>query len=83
MNRDEIQIKVMQLVKEKLCAKKNVVLTESTLLQDDLNADSLDVADLINEFEETFEISIPDDVMDNIKTIKDIVDFVDREKNHK
>ena len=47
---------------------------------DDLGADSLDIVELIMAFEEEFNIEIPDDVAEKIKTVKDTVDYIEKEK---
>lgn len=44
---------------------------------DDLGADSLDVVDLVMSFEEEFDIEIPDDQVEKIKTVGDIVKFIE------
>ena len=53
------------------------VQIDSTFI-DDLGADSLDIVELIMAFEEEFEIEIPDDVAEKIKTVKDTVDYIDK-----
>lgn len=45
--------------------------------QTDLGADSLDVVDLVMSFEEEFDIEIPDDQVEKIKTVGDIVKFIE------
>ena len=47
---------------------------------DDLGADSLDIVELIMAFEEEFNIEIPDDVAEKIKTVQDTVDYIEKEK---
>ena len=49
--------------------------------QEDLGADSLDVVELVMQFEEAFDIQIPDEDAEKIKTVKDAVDYI--EKNQK
>ena len=44
----------------------------------DLNADSLDTVELIMEFEKEFGISIPDDETQNINTVKDVIDYIEK-----
>ncbi len=58
---------------------KGGVRNESTFI-DDLGADSLDIVELIMAFEEEFNIEIPDDVAEKIKTVKDTVDYIDSTK---
>ena len=45
-----------------------------------MGADSLDIVELIMAFEEEFNIEIPDDVAEKIKTVKDTVDYIEKEK---
>ena len=49
-------------------------------LKDDLEADSLDAVELIMQIEEEFEVEIPDEVASNMKTVKDIVDYIEANK---
>jgi len=55
--------------------------TDNASFIDDLGADSLDTVELVMAFEEEFEIVIPDDAAEKILTIKDAVDYI--EKNTK
>ncbi|MFA5542378.1 MAG: acyl carrier protein [Bacilli bacterium] len=52
-------------------------ITIDTHLQRDLGADSLDAVDLIMEIEDTFNVEIPDDVVTNLNTVRDIVTFLE------
>lgn len=51
-------------------------LNEETSFRDDLNADSLDLVELIMALEDEFELEIEDDQVDSIKTIEDALDFI-------
>ena len=55
------------------------VKMESTFI-DDLGADSLDIVELIMAFEEEFNVEIPDEVAEKIRTVKDAVELLDKEK---
>lgn len=55
-------------------------LTEKTNIAEELGADSLDVVEILMALEEEFNVSIPDEAIPNIKTIKDVVDFIDNNK---
>jgi len=55
-------------------------LTENTNIAEELGADSLDVVEILMALEEEFNVSIPDEAIPNIKTIKDVVDFIDNNK---
>ena len=51
-------------------------ITESSNLVEDLKADSLDILDLVMTFEETFEKTLPDEELEKIKTVGDILKLV-------
>lgn len=52
-------------------------ITEASYIQEDLGADSLDIVDLIMAIEDEFDVEIPEDQVENIKTIGDIVKFIE------
>lgn len=52
-------------------------LKPETDLQDDLGADSLDVVDLLMSIEDEFEIEIPDEEIENIRTVNDLVSYIE------
>ena len=56
-------------------------VTPSASFQEDLGADSLDVVELVMQFEEAFDLEIPDEDAEKIKTVKDATDYI--EKNAK
>ena len=58
-------------------------LTEKTNIAEELGADSLDVVEILMALEEEFNVSIPDEAIPNIKTIEDVVNFIDGTKNKK
>ena len=53
-------------------------VTESASFIDDLGADSLDTVELVMAFEEEFGCEIPDDAAENILTVKDAIDFIEK-----
>ncbi|HEY8364035.1 MAG TPA: acyl carrier protein [Haloplasmataceae bacterium] len=71
--------KVSEIIANELSVSKDEITLE-TNLQDDLGADSLDAVELIMTIEEEFEISIPDDAAQNLRTVGDIVKFVENIK---
>ena len=71
--------KVKEIVVEQLGVDEAEVAIESTFI-DDLGADSLDIVELIMAFEEEFNIEIPDEIAEKIKTVKDAVEHIDKEK---
>ena len=52
-------------------------ITPETRLQEDLNADSLDVVDLIMNIQDEFEVEIPDENVENIKTVGALVEYIE------
>lgn len=71
--------KVKEIVVEQLGVDAAEVNIDSTFI-DDLGADSLDIVELIMAFEEEFSVEIPDEVAEKIKTVRDAVDLIDKEK---
>lgn len=56
-------------------------ITMDTSFQDDLNADSLDLVELIMAFEDEYELEVEDDEVENIKTVKDVVEYIQNRLN--
>ena len=69
--------KVKQIVVEQLGVDEAEV-TPSASFVDDLGADSLDTVELVMAFEEAFDIEIPDEDAEKIKTVKDAIDYIDK-----
>ncbi len=55
-------------------------ITMETNIADDLGADSLDVVDIIMSIEDEFEIEVPDDKIEGIKTVGDVVGYIEAAK---
>ena len=71
----EIEAKVIDIVAEQMGVDKTT-LTRETNFTNDLHADSLDTVELVMEFEDEFETSIPDEQAEKIQTIGQAVDFI-------
>jgi acyl carrier protein len=67
--------KVKQIVVEQLGVDEGEV-TPSASFVDDLGADSLDTVELVMAFEEAFDIEIPDEDAEKIRTVKDAIDYI-------
>ncbi|MFK7818209.1 MAG: acyl carrier protein [Planctomycetaceae bacterium] len=67
--------KVFTIVADQLSVSQDEISRESSFI-DDLKADSLDVVEMVMEFEDAFDITIPDDDYDKIKTVGDAVDYI-------
>ena len=52
-------------------------ITADTDLQEDLGADSLDVVDLLMSIEDEFEVEVPDEEIENIKTVGELVSYIE------
>ena len=73
----EITEKVKQIISEQLGVEEAEV-TPSSSFVDDLGADSLDTVELVMALEEHFDIEIPDDAAEKIRTVQDAIDYIDK-----
>ena len=71
---------VKKIVKEQLGVEEDEIQMSSTFV-DDLGADSLDIVELIMAFEEEFNIEIPDEKAEKIKTVEDVVKYINEQTN--
>ncbi len=71
--------KVKKIVVEHLGVDEAKVTPEASFI-DDLGADSLDTVELVMAFEEAFGVEIPDDAAEKITTVKDVVDYIEKQK---
>lgn len=75
MNQEEIFEKVRNILAEGLGIEEEIIAMDSDFI-DDLNADSLDIVDLVVELEHEFNLSIPDEEAERIKTVGDAVEYI-------
>lgn len=68
--------KVKNILAEQFDVEEDSITAE-TNLQEDLGADSLDVVDLLMSIEDEFETEIPDDEVENIHTVGDLVSYIE------
>jgi acyl carrier protein len=71
--------RVKQIIVEQLGVDESQVDPSASFV-DDLGADSLDIVELVMAFEEAFDLDIPDDEAEKIKTVKDAVDYIESKK---
>lgn len=74
--------RVIEIVCENLGVNKEQV-TRSTSFTEDVGADSLDIVELVMELEEEFEITIPDEQAEKIKTVGEAIDYIENELKKK
>ena len=74
--------RVIEIVAEQLGVDKEKINNETSFVND-LGADSLDTVELVMELEEEFDINIPEDSQDKIKTVGAAVDFIQEELKKK
>ena len=72
-----IESKVKAIIVDKLGVEESQV-TPNASFTADLNADSLDTVELIMEFEKEFGISIPDEDTQNINTVNDVIEYIEK-----
>ena len=72
---DETEQKVIEIVAEQMGVDKSEITRETSFVND-LNADSLDTVELVMEFEDEFELSIPDEEAEKIQTVGQAIDYI-------
>jgi acyl carrier protein len=72
---EEIEEKVIEIVAEQMGVDKSEITRETSFVND-LNADSLDTVELVMEFEDEFEMSIPDEEAEKIQTVGQAIDYI-------
>ena len=69
--------KVKNIIVDKLVVEESRIVPEASFL-DDLGADSLDLVELIMEFEEEFDLEIPDEDAEGITTVGSAIDYINK-----
>ena len=72
---EAIEAKVIEIVAERMSVDKSEI-KRSTSFISDLNADSLDTVELVMELEDEFELTIPDDAAEKLKTVGEAIDYI-------
>ena len=73
---ENILERVIDIVAEELAVDRDEVTEDSSFIED-LGADSLDVVELVMAFEEEFDVEIPDEDAEDIRTVKDAVSYLE------
>lgn len=71
--------KIRAILCEQLDIEEDQITMESNIAED-LGADSLDVVDLVMSIEDEFDLEVPDDQVENIKTVGDVVNYIENMK---
>lgn len=77
MDTNEMRAKVADIIANQLGVEKEIITPEANVV-DDLGADSLDVVELVMALEEAFDLEIPDDDAEKIRTVKDIYGYLEK-----
>ncbi len=80
MSADEVDVQVIEnrviaIISEQMGVEKSEISRETSFIND-LNADSLDTVELVMEFEDEFDMSIPDEEAEKIQTVGAAVDYI-------
>ena len=79
---EEIKEKVIKIVSDQMGVDKSEISMETSFVND-LNADSLDTVELVMEFEDEFELSIPDEEAEKIQTVGAAVEYINKAQGTK
>jgi len=71
----EVENKVIEIISEQMGVDKSEITRETSFIND-LNADSLDTVELVMEFEDEFDMSIPDEEAEKIQTVGAAIDYI-------
>jgi len=79
MSASTIEAKVKSIIADQLGVGEDEIKPESSFIED-LGADSLDIVELVMAMEEEFEVEIPDEEAENIKTVGDATNYINTHK---
>ncbi len=77
MDRDTIIAKLTEIIVEMLGMDDEEISLEANI-REDFDADSLDMVDIIMSCEDEFHVEIPDEVLDSLVLVKDVVDYIEK-----
>ena len=75
MSPDKIAQKVQDIIAQNLDVNRDEVTSQASFV-DDLNADSLDIVELVMAIKKEFDLEIPDEEAEKIRTVQDAVDYI-------
>ena len=78
----EIEDKVFQIVSEQMSVDKGELSSETSFVND-LNADSLETVELVMELEDEFDLNIPDEEAEKLKTVGEAIDYIQKHMESK
>ena len=70
-----VEDRVRDIIAEQLDQERAEVVAEASFI-DDLGADSLDLVELVMHMEEEFDVEIPDEEAENIRTVQDAINYI-------
>ena len=73
----EIEEKVIQIVSEQMSVDKREISRDTSFVND-LNADSLDTVELVMELEDEFDLTIPDEEAEKLRTVGEAIDYIQK-----
>ncbi len=76
---DNIESQVKEIIVEQLGVEAEKVTSDAKFIED-LGADSLDTVELVMAFEDKFSIEVPDEAAEKLKSVKDVVDYINANK---
>ena len=76
MTQNELVQKVKEILAQQLMISLEEVKEEANLVED-LAADSLDIVEIVMKFEEEFPINIPDEEVEKIRTVRDVIGYLE------
>ena len=71
--------KLREIISEQLEISEELITMESDLMED-FDADSLDLVDLVMSVEDEFGVEVPEEAVENLKTVGDVVKFIEENK---
>ncbi len=75
-----VESEVKKIIAGRLSVSEDKIKPESKFI-DDLGADSLDLVELVMDLEEKFEVSIPDEDNDKLRTVQDAIDYINKARS--